>query len=99
MYHWAGRADLDSIWESPKDFQPERHMDKNFPPSTYSPFGIGNRSCIGRKFSEYEFVTALAMLLQNYNFELADKSYKMETKILLTMQPKQDVKLKFNKRK
>src|SRR3712207_8378352 len=40
----------------------------------YTPFGYGNRACIGRKFSMIESVIVLAMMLQRYDLSV-DKDY------------------------
>lgn len=38
---------------------------------TYIPFGIGARSCLGKRFAQVEFVAALTRILRSYRLELA----------------------------
>eukprot|EP00887_Chlorella_sp_A99_P003071 scaffold9.g3071.t1 len=59
-------------WEAPDEFRPER-----FPldaPVThdfkYLPFGGGKRKCIGDQFALLETLTALAMLVRRFDFEM-----------------------------
>jgi cytochrome P450 len=37
------------------------------------PFGLGNRSCVGRDLAWYELYMLLADLIRHFNFELVDK--------------------------
>ncbi|KAI0805975.1 cytochrome P450 [Irpex lacteus] len=51
-------------------------------------FGYGARACIGRPFAWQEALICLAMLLQKFDFALADPSYTLELKQTLTIKPK-----------
>jgi cytochrome P450/NADPH-cytochrome P450 reductase len=51
------------------------------------PFGTGVRACIGRAFAWQEALMVLAMLLQNFNFQLDDPSYTLRIKQTLTIKP------------
>lgn len=42
----------------------------------------------GRPFAMQEAIMALAMILQKFNFELADPDYELEIKQTLTLKPK-----------
>ncbi|EHA25896.1 hypothetical protein ASPNIDRAFT_43691 [Aspergillus niger ATCC 1015] len=42
----------------------------------YIPFSDGFRACLGKKFSQVEFVAALTTVLRQYRIELADSSEK-----------------------
>ncbi|VUC32769.1 unnamed protein product [Clonostachys rosea] len=74
------------------EFIPERMLDDNFNrlnkefPNSWKPFGNGKRSCIGRPFAWQEALLIMAMLLQNFNFEL-EPGYELSHKQTLTIKP------------
>ncbi|PWY87956.1 fatty acid hydroxylase [Aspergillus sclerotioniger CBS 115572] len=73
-----------------EEFKPERMLDENFnklPPNSWKPFGNGMRGCIGRPFAWQEGLLAIALLLQNFNFQLDDPSYDLRIKQTLTIKP------------
>ena len=51
------------------------------------PFGNGKRACIGRGFAWQEAQLVLAVLLQNFDIQLNDPSYKLKIKQTLTIKP------------
>ncbi|KAJ6087450.1 hypothetical protein N7467_006364 [Penicillium canescens] len=72
-------------------FKPERMLDEHFdklPKNAWKPFGNGMRGCIGRPFAWQEVLLIVAMLLQNFNFELDNPSYDLRIKQTLTIKPK-----------
>ncbi|KAL7949740.1 cytochrome P450 [Trichoderma barbatum] len=76
--------------EDAAEFKPERMLDENFnklPPNSWKPFGNGMRGCIGRAFATQEALLIMAMLLQNFTFEMADPEYKLKIKETLTVKP------------
>jgi cytochrome P450/NADPH-cytochrome P450 reductase len=76
--------------EDAAEFKPERMLDGNFnklPPNSWKPFGNGMRGCIGRAFATQEALLIVAMLLQNFAFEMADPTYKLKVKETLTIKP------------
>ncbi|KAK6084421.1 cytochrome P450 [Seiridium cupressi] len=58
------------------------------PKNAWKPFGSGVRTCIGRPFAWQESVLTLALLFQNFDFELDDPSYVLQHKQTLTIKPK-----------
>ncbi|KAI5059524.1 hypothetical protein GOP47_0025843 [Adiantum capillus-veneris] len=65
------------LWEDPEVFRPERwpvdgpdptEVTENF---RYLPFGGGPRKCVGDMFATFENITAVAMVVRRFNFELA----------------------------
>ncbi|KAI9727399.1 MAG: hypothetical protein M1834_008405 [Cirrosporium novae-zelandiae] len=80
--------------EDAETWRPERMLDEPFEklnkeyPNCWKPFGNGSRACIGRPFAWQEALLVVAMLLQNFNFELDDPSYQLRYKQTLTVKPK-----------
>lgn len=67
-------------WKHPNSFDPTRFDSSKGTPNeltenfSYLPFGGGKRKCIGDQFALIEAITALAMMMRRYTFEL-DPSY------------------------
>ncbi|MGB1879672.1 MAG: cytochrome P450 [Gammaproteobacteria bacterium] len=53
------RADL---YPEPDAFRPERFLERRFAAHEWTPFGGGNRACLGQAFALYEMKTVLATL-------------------------------------
>ncbi|THC91963.1 hypothetical protein EYZ11_008579 [Aspergillus tanneri] len=76
--------------EDAEEFRPERMLDAEFeklPKNAWKPFGNGMRACIGRPFAWQEVLLLVAMLLQNFNFQMDDPSYDLRLKQTLTIKP------------
>ena len=66
---------------------------------TFCSFGIGHRSCIGKKFAKIEAVIVLTMLLQRYSVHLHDEHYEMKVATgSLTTKPRERVMIRFERR-
>eukprot|EP00250_Pteridium_aquilinum_P001234 c11442_g1_i1 orf=695-2461(-) len=65
------------LWEDADEFRPERWpLDGPDPTEVtenyrYLPFGGGPRKCVGDMFATFETITAVAVLVRRFNFELA----------------------------
>ncbi|KAK8240055.1 cytochrome P450 [Phyllosticta capitalensis] len=84
-----------AVWgEDAEEWRPERMMDGEFEritkefPNSWKPFGNGMRGCIGRPFAWQEAMLVVAMLMQNFNFQLDDPQYNLKFKQTLTIKPK-----------
>ena len=81
--------------QQPDEFIPERFEGKNNPlnnSEAYYPFGGGPRMCIGFYFATMEITIVLAQLLYHFDFEL-DTAHKVEFEPLVTLKPKNGIKL------
>ncbi|KAH7117051.1 cytochrome P450 [Dendryphion nanum] len=90
-----------AVWgDDADDFRPERFLNGGYerlPPNAFKAFGDGPRACIGRGFAEQEMIMAVALIMQNFNVEMADPSYELHVKVTLTLKP-DDFKIKVRRR-
>lgn len=64
-------------YPNPLKFDPERFNHENkhkINSSTYMPFGVGPRNCIGSRFALMECKTVLFYLLSAFTFEVSEKT-------------------------
>jgi cytochrome P450 len=70
IYSTHQREDL---YPTPKEFQPERFLEKQYSPYEFLPFGGGSRVCIGGTFALFEMKLVLASILSRYELELVSQ--------------------------
>ena len=79
----------------PNRFDPERfNLDliKKRNSLSYVPFGIGNRRCPGYKFSQFEALSIIVTLLQNFSFKPAfDNDYFVEPHFGFVTKPESEI--------
>ena len=62
----------EDLYPNPKEFKPERFLERQFSAYEYMPFSSGNRRCIGAALAEFEMKLVLATILKQYQLELAE---------------------------
>lgn len=80
-------------FERPQEFIPERWIRnetefpsaKNAHPFSYMPFGFGARTCIGRRFAEFEIEVLVLKLLQNFRLEWHRQPMEWNSRLINTL--------------
>lgn len=90
---------LEHLFPQPERFWPERFGPDQPQPHRYAyvPFGAGSRSCMGNMFAMMEAQVILATMAKNVVLELTD-GQTVERDSLFTMQPKQPLWVRVNRR-
>ncbi|KAH8008953.1 hypothetical protein HPB51_008144 [Rhipicephalus microplus] len=73
---WYVHRDPD-LWEEPEKFMPDRFSEeksKRRHSAAYFPFGLGQRTCLGKRVGLLTMKTALIKTLRDYKLELCEKS-------------------------
>jgi cytochrome P450 len=63
----------EDLYSQPKEFQPERFLERQYSPYEFLPFGGGARGCIGATFALFEMKLVLATILSRYQLALTRK--------------------------
>ena len=61
------------LYPEPKQFRPERFLERQFSPYEFLPFGGGVRRCPGDALAMFEMKLVLATLVSNYQLALTDQ--------------------------
>ncbi|XP_041370071.1 cytochrome P450 4d1-like [Gigantopelta aegis] len=78
---------LPENWDDPDSFKPERFLEQ-INPYKFIPFATGPYMCIGNKFSMMESRAILAVLLQNFKFEMVpDYTFRREATPIMHPSP------------
>lgn len=86
---------LESNFESPHEFKPERFVGKTYSPFQFLPFGGGARRCLGAAFATYEMQIVLATLLSLGEFVLHERKPVKNAFRIGTYGPATGVRLAF----
>jgi cytochrome P450 len=82
------------LYPNPKQFRPERFLERQFSPYEYFPFGGGNRRCIGAAFALFEMKLVLATILSRWQLQLATHHPIKPVRRGVTMAPAQGVPMR-----
>jgi len=63
----------EALYPDPKQFRPDRFLERQFAPYEYLPFGGGNRRCIGMAFALFEMKLVLATVLSRWQMAVDDR--------------------------
>ncbi|MDJ0658048.1 MAG: cytochrome P450 [Crocosphaera sp.] len=81
------------IYPNPKEFKPERFLERQFSPYEFIPFGGSNRRCIGYALALYEMKLVLATVLKQVNLKLVNSQPISPVRRGFTTSPKGGVKM------
>jgi cytochrome P450 len=71
----------EEAFRNPEQFDPDRWEtgDKKLMAKCHLPFSTGPRACIGRNIAYFEQLLVITTLVQNFDFEFAQKGFELET--------------------
>jgi cytochrome P450 family 110 len=77
----------EDLYPQPKQFKPERFLERQFSPYEYLPFGGGNRRCIGMAFAQFEMKLILVTVLSHWQLELTNSKQMLPVRRGLLLAP------------
>ena len=83
----------EELYPEPKQFKPERFLERQYSPYEYLPFGGGSRRCLGAALAMFEMKLVLATILSNYQLALADNRPVRPQRRVVNLSPAGDVKM------
>ncbi|MGK7940131.1 MAG: cytochrome P450 [Crocosphaera sp.] len=83
----------EDLYPQPKQFKPERFLEKQFSPYEYFPFGGGSRRCIGMAFAQFEMKLILATILSHWQLKLTDNKPLLPVRRGLLLAPPNDFEM------
>ena len=83
----------EDLYPQPKEFQPERFLERQFSPYEFLPFGGGARRCIGEALALFEMKLVLATVLSRYHLALVDRRPERPQRRGFTLAPSSGVKM------
>ncbi len=75
------------VYPQPKQFKPERFLERQFSQYEYLPFGGGNRRCIGMAFAQYEMKLVLATIVSQFQLSRVNRRPVRPVRRGLTLAP------------
>lgn len=81
------------LYPQPKQFRPERFLERSFAAHEYLPFGGGHRYCIGSAMAMLEMKLVLATILLNWQLDLVDRRALKPVRRGLTVAPPKGLRM------
>ena len=88
----------EDLYPNPRQFKPERFLERQYSPYEYLPFGGSNRRCIGAAFALFEMKLALAHILTHAHLDLTSDRPIKPVRRGVTVAPKGGINLVMTER-
>ena len=88
----------EGLYPNPRQFKPERFLERQYSPYEYLPFGGSNRRCIGAAFALFEMKLALADILSHSHLALTNDRPIKPVRRGVTVAPKGGINLVMTER-
>lgn len=88
----------EDLYPNPKQFDPQRFLDRTYSSYEYIPFGGGNRRCIGSALALQEMKLVTATILSEFKLELVNNSPMQPVRRGLTIAPPASFKMRVQKK-
>lgn len=85
-----------AVYPEPKQFRPERFLERQFSPYEYLPFGGGDRRCIGSAFALFEMKLVLFQLLSTLEMTIVNRKPIQPIRRGLTVAPSDQFQMRVN---
>lgn len=82
-----------AVYPEPKQFRPERFLERQYSPYEYLPFGGGDRRCIGSAFALFEMKLVLFQLMSQLELTLVSSKPVRPIRRGLTISPSSHLRL------
>ena len=89
----------DALYPEPDRFRPERFLDRTYRPFEFTPFGGGQRRCLGAAFAQAELALAVACLVRDWELALEGDAPEVAVRRNITMGPKRGVRVRVVERR
>ncbi|XP_056293436.1 25-hydroxyvitamin D-1 alpha hydroxylase, mitochondrial isoform X1 [Pseudoliparis swirei] len=99
LCHFATSRDP-AVFSNPDEFQPQRWLNKDQAHHPYAsvPFGVGKRSCIGRRIAELELYLALSRILIEFDVKPDPEGISVKPMTRTLLVPENVISLQFIER-
>ncbi|KAM9860307.1 25-hydroxyvitamin D-1 alpha hydroxylase, mitochondrial [Aulostomus maculatus] len=89
-----------AVFPNPDEFRPYRWLNKDqtYHPYASLPFGVGKRSCIGRRIAELELYLAIARILIEFDVKPDPQGVSVKPMTRTLLVPANDINLQFIER-
>lgn len=92
IYTLHQRPDL---YPNPRQFRPERFLERQYTPYEFMPFGGGTRRCVGEALAQFELRLGIDAFATAADFELLDQIPLAAKRKGVVLSPKTGVKMRF----